>query len=250
MEWVANFCKGCQICINECPDRGAHRGARTRLPGWSGSFGETFLKEDQYYGERTNDDRLPRSRRGCKGGRSGSDLLLPYPPLYGDHDGACENGRQWRIECGIRPRRRRACPGVGGVGRLRLGRPRLHGKFRRRRHLCDGGVQPDGRRPVPRADVDRRPDARSSRRFRFRAHGCHVDPRSGLASGMGLLSAGGVRQYPDLLPCRRRPPRDAAPDGVPGRVFHLPYPGQGHPGRSVPGEGVPASLPADRPPEH
>ena len=44
------------------------------------------------------------------------------------------------------------------------------------------------------------------------------------------------------LPCRRRPPRDAAPDGVPGRVFHLPYSGQGHPGRSVPGEGVPASL--------
>ena len=78
------------------------------------------------------------------------------------------------------------------LGACCLRRPRLYGKFRGRGHLCDGGVQPDGRRPVPRADVDRRPDARSPRRFRLRTHRRHVDPRSGMASGMGLLSPGGL----------------------------------------------------------
>ena len=50
-----------------------------------------------------------------------------------------------------------------------------------------------GRYPAQMSIADR--DARSSGRLRLRAHGCHVDPRPGLAARLGLLSAGGLRQH-------------------------------------------------------
>src|SRR5439155_9734015 len=71
------------------------------------------------------------------------------------------------------------------------------------------------------AEDDRGPDPRPARRLRLRAHGCVVDPRHGLAHGLVVRRAGGVRQSLDGLPDRRGSTRPAAADGLSGRVLRL-----------------------------
>ncbi len=97
-----------------------------------------------------------------------------------------------------------------------------------------------GRYPLQMAIADRTLDPPGD--FGSEHTDCHVGQGSGLAHGLGLHTAGGLRQHPDQLPGRRRPARNAAPVRLPGRLFPLPYPGQGHPARACPGEGIPAPL--------
>ena len=78
-------------------------------------------------------------------------------------------------------------------------RARFHRQLGRRRAVRVRALFADLGQPHAGADDDRRPHARSSRRFRFRAYRRAVDTRHGVADGLVVRCPGSIRQSPDRL---------------------------------------------------
>ena len=149
--------------------------------------------------ENGPDERLRRVGAGRQVCRRRCDYGLPDPALHGDDDGAGANGGQWRTRRRVHRGRQRALAIEHRARRFVERRARFHRQLGRRSAVRVRALFADLGQPHAGADDDRRPHARSARRFRFRAHRRAVDARHGLAHGLVVRRPGSVRQSPDGL---------------------------------------------------
>ena len=159
------------------------------------------------------------------------DHGLSDPAVHGDDDGAGADGGQRRARRRVHRRRQRALAVEHRARRLVERRARLHRQLRRRRAVRLRALLADLGHAHAGADDDRRPHAGSAGRLRVGAHRRALDARHGMAHGLVVRRAGGVRQPPAGLPDRRGSARAPAADGLPGRLLRLAHHDRGRAAR-------------------